>query len=80
MQGLGATEGRKDRNVLTLTCPKTSTERLWGLKSIIECGIVMVVIRSDAPNADRTKIFLLRENATFFQSCSGAAVRETSAM
>jgi len=49
-----------------------------GLKRIIEWGMVMAVIIIDAPNEDRTNIFLLRESPTFFQRYTGAATREKS--
>jgi hypothetical protein len=39
----------------------------------------MMVIRSDAPNAERTNIFLLCESPTFFQNCRGVATRDVSA-
>lgn len=50
-----------------------------GQKRITERGMVVAVIRIDAPNEDKTNIFLLRESPTFFQICSGAATREKSA-
>lgn len=50
------------------------------LNRIIECGIVITVIRNDELIADMTKIFLPRESPTFFQRCTGIATRETSAM
>jgi hypothetical protein len=65
--------------MLTLTCANMSVVSTMGLKSSIEWGIVKMVIRSDAPNAERTNIFLLRESPTFFKRCRGAATRETSA-
>lgn len=63
-----------------MTCAKMSVVSFMGLKRIIEWGMVMAVIMIDAPNEDRTIIFLLRESPTFLQSCSGAAMREKSAM
>lgn len=39
----------------------------------------MTVMRSDAPNAERTNIFLLCESTAFFQNCIDAATREISA-
>jgi hypothetical protein len=57
-----------------------SVVSFMGLKRIIEWGMVIAVIRIDAPNEDSINIFLLRESPTFFQSCSGAATREKSAM
>jgi hypothetical protein len=65
--------------MLTLMCANMSVVSTMGLKSNIERGIVMAVIRNDAPNAERTNIFLLRESPTFFKRCRGAATRETSA-
>jgi hypothetical protein len=54
------------------------SEAEW--KSIMEWGIATTVIRSDAPNVDKINILLLRESIVFFQNCSGATMRETSAM
>ena len=63
-----------------MTCAKIRVLDGCALKRIMECGIVIAVIRSDEPNADRTNIFLLRESPTFFQRCNGTATREISAM
>ena len=67
------------RNIPTLTCEKTSVVRSMGLKRSIDWGMVITVMRSDAPNTERTNIFLLRESPTFFQRNRGAATRERSA-
>jgi hypothetical protein len=56
-----------------------SVLRKWVLKSIIECGIVITVIRIDELIVDIIKIFLPRESPTFFQRCSGTTTREVSA-
>lgn len=69
-----------DEKVLTLTCAKRSGVSLWILKRIIECGIVMTVIRIVALNADMMSIFLRRGNLRFLQRCKGAATRKVSAM
>jgi hypothetical protein len=54
--------------MLTFTCANMSVVWQMGPKSIIDWGIVIAVIRSDAPNAERTNIFLLRESPTSFKS------------
>jgi hypothetical protein len=66
------------RLTAALTCAKMSVVSVKGLKRIIEWGMVMAVIIIDAPNEDRTNIFLLRESPTFFQRYTGAATREKS--
>lgn len=48
-------------------------------KSIMEWGIVMIVIKSDEANAEIIIILLLRERLNFFQNCSGTTMRERSA-
>lgn len=66
------------RLTAALTCAKISVISVTGLKRITAWGMVITVIRIDAPNEDTTNIFLLRESPVFFKRCSGAATRAES--
>ena len=53
--------------MLTLKYAKMSVVAVWPMVRYTEWRMVMMVISRDAPNADWTKICLLRESPTLLQ-------------